>query len=101
MDSSAVQYEHGVHSTAAVPSYQGVLPRRLQPIGLNAHERLHHTTSSHHKCGTIKTIKCNSNKVSPSHRHRVSVLTSNRPYHILIFAVLVVRHSHCRPYKPF
>ena len=31
--------------------------------------------------------------------HRVNVLTSNITF--LIFAVLVVRHSHCRPYKPF
>ena len=34
-----------------------------------------------------------------AHRHRVNVLTSNIIF--LIFAVLVVRHSQGRPYKPF
>ena len=34
-----------------------------------------------------------------AHRHEVNLLTSNITF--LIFAVLVVRHSHCRPYKSF
>jgi len=48
---------------------------------------------------TTKTAKSKRWYYLSAHRHIVSVLTSNITF--LIFAVLVMWCSHCRPYKPF